>query len=424
MATAAFDGTGEAYAHITNDSRVKIWDVAAGACSHEYTPTGKHAAQLTCLAWGKVPASAPASATKKRKARQVHDVVAIGTAVGGVLLWDCSRGELRGTFGGESSGHTGKVNDLAMNAAGTLLYTCTEDCQITCWSVGTGTQSWHMSVGKNAASRLLVHADDDVLVTASTAIKIWDLSTRSSTRKLRGHAAEVTCMAYSPDHSFLVSASLDRFILVWHAAGDSSDPFVTLTLDSAPQMLTMRAVSDADDGLAELLAVSEAGGAAIWRFDPANPKKSAEASKASAKKGGKSSPRDVRPLAPSCQIMPGRGKARVAVHAARFDDSDGKSVVVCGGAQVLPAFMHICVRDNGGALLETVALEGKLAGGKGLLMAQEQGKGNKTKGKANMETEVQAPSAARARPLTARTHARTHARTRARKHTRMHIHIR
>ena len=27
MATAAFDGTGEAYAHITNDSRVKIWDV-------------------------------------------------------------------------------------------------------------------------------------------------------------------------------------------------------------------------------------------------------------------------------------------------------------------------------------------------------------------------------------------------------------
>jgi WD40 repeat protein len=35
MTTAAFDGAGDSYANITNDSRVKIWDVASGACSHE-----------------------------------------------------------------------------------------------------------------------------------------------------------------------------------------------------------------------------------------------------------------------------------------------------------------------------------------------------------------------------------------------------
>jgi hypothetical protein len=35
MAAVAFDSTGESYAHISGDSRVKIWDVASGACSHE-----------------------------------------------------------------------------------------------------------------------------------------------------------------------------------------------------------------------------------------------------------------------------------------------------------------------------------------------------------------------------------------------------
>ena len=87
-------------------------------CSGRFLPTGKHAGELTCLAWGKVPASVTASATKKKKAKQMHDVVALGNAVGGVMIYDCSRGELRQTFGGEGSGHTGKVHDLALNAAG------------------------------------------------------------------------------------------------------------------------------------------------------------------------------------------------------------------------------------------------------------------------------------------------------------------
>ena len=112
------------------------------------------------MAWGKVPASATASATKKKKAKQVHDVVVIGNAVGGLMLWDCNRAELRQTFGGEGSGHTGKVNDVALNASGTLLYSCTADCHVTCWNVSTGAQSWRMSVGKHAASRVLVHGDD------------------------------------------------------------------------------------------------------------------------------------------------------------------------------------------------------------------------------------------------------------------------
>ena len=143
------------------------------ACGR-FTPTGKQASELTCLAWGKVPASGAASASKKKKAKQVHEVVAIGNAVGGVLMWDCTRGELRQTFGGEGSGHTGKVSDVALNTSGTLLYTCTADCKLTCWNVGTGEQSWQVSVGKHAACRLLVHGDDNEIVTGSTAIKVWD----------------------------------------------------------------------------------------------------------------------------------------------------------------------------------------------------------------------------------------------------------
>jgi hypothetical protein len=315
-------------------------------CCCRFTPTGKQASELTCLAWGKVPASATASATKKKKAKQVHDVVVIGNAVGGLMLWDCNRAELRQTFGGEGSGHTGKVNDVALNASGTLLYSCTADCHVTCWNVSTGAQSWRMSVGKHAASRVLVHGDDDEIVTASTAIKIWDLSTRSSTRKLRGHAAEVSCMTYSPDHKFLISASRDRFVLVWQTAGDSSDPVVTLTLDSSPLLLAMRNTpADCDDdNKTELLAVSEAGAVAIWRFNPLmhNDTKPKSGKKA-AKTAPSSMPRDVRPLTPSCYMLPGSGKGSFPVRSARFHGVDGESVQVCGGSHVLPSFLVVPV---------------------------------------------------------------------------------
>ena len=260
------------------------------------------------------------------------------------MLWDCTRGELRQTFGGEGSGHTGQVSDVALNSAGTLLYTCTTDCQVTCWNVNSGAQSWHMSVGKHAATRLLVHGDDDEIVTASTAIKVWDVSTRTSTRKLRGHAAAVVCMTYSPDHKYLISASRDRFILVWETAGDSSDPLLTLTLDASPVQLSMRQHTDDDDDKAELLAVSDAGAAAIWRFNPRMHQDGPV--KGSAKKSKSSpaaTPRDVRPLTPSCYIAPGSGKGRAAVCAARFQGDTGESVQVCTGSQVLPHFSVVQV---------------------------------------------------------------------------------
>jgi len=382
MATVAFDSTGESYANITSDSRVKIWDVASGAASHEFSPTGKQASELTCLAWGKVPASGTASATKKKKAKQVHDVVAIGNLVGGVMLWDCSRGEVRQTFGGEGSGHTGKVHDVAINSSGTLLYTVTADCHVTCWNVSTGAQSWRTSVGKNAATRLLVHGDDDEIVTASTAIKFWDVSTRTSTRKLRGHAAAVVSITYSPDHKYLISASQDRFILVWQVAGDSSDPLLTLTLDAAPIQLSMREGTDEDDDKSELLALSEAGAVAIWRFNPTMHQDTKI--KGSAKKSNKSSPsstpRDVRPLTPHCYITPGNGKGRVHLCAARFQGEDAQNVQVCGGSQALPSFLLVKVRDAKGALMDKVSLDSKGSLSKGLLLQQEESKGKKNQG--------------------------------------------
>ena len=159
-----------------------------------------------------------------------------------------------------------------------------------------------MSVGKHAANRLLVHGDDDEIVTASTAIKMWDVSTRVATRKLRGHAAAVVCMTYSHDHKHLISAARDRFILVWQTAGESNDPVLTLTLDAAPIQLSMREGADEEDGACNLLALSEAGSAAIWRFKPQAQAAHEAKGKASAKKAGKTSPastpRDVRPLTP------------------------------------------------------------------------------------------------------------------------------
>lgn len=47
-----FDPTGELYATLTTDSRLKIWETATGNLRQEHTPTTHLADAYTCVAWG------------------------------------------------------------------------------------------------------------------------------------------------------------------------------------------------------------------------------------------------------------------------------------------------------------------------------------------------------------------------------------
>lgn len=47
-----FDATGELYATLTADSRLRIWEAGTGNLRLEHTPTEHLADAYTCMAWG------------------------------------------------------------------------------------------------------------------------------------------------------------------------------------------------------------------------------------------------------------------------------------------------------------------------------------------------------------------------------------
>jgi WD40 repeat protein len=51
LVTGRFDPTGELYATLTADSRLRIWETATGNLRLEHTPTSHLADAYTCLAW-------------------------------------------------------------------------------------------------------------------------------------------------------------------------------------------------------------------------------------------------------------------------------------------------------------------------------------------------------------------------------------
>lgn len=51
------------------------------------------------------------------------------------MLWDCAKGELRQSLGGQETGHTASVTHLAFSHSGATLYAASTDCHVTAWQV-------------------------------------------------------------------------------------------------------------------------------------------------------------------------------------------------------------------------------------------------------------------------------------------------
>lgn len=183
-------------------------------------------------------------------------VTLAGLAFDAVHLWDASSGRLRQTL----TALKGCSWDLALSHNGRLLAGRIERT-LRLVEVATDRVVLAIDLGREAPLSIAFSPDDRFLALielSGDCARLWEVPTGTEVCRLRGHRAEVECLAFAPRGLRLATGSADGTVLVWD---------VWRFLDgSTPETL---------DGLWERLALAD--GAAGWAASAAMTRRAEEA---------------------------------------------------------------------------------------------------------------------------------------------------
>uniref|UniRef100_A0A4W3GZM4 WD repeat domain 43 n=1 Tax=Callorhinchus milii TaxID=7868 RepID=A0A4W3GZM4_CALMI len=218
---------------------------------------------FSCVSMGWLCLDGPQK--KKRRSENVHsspelDLLAIGTAVGSILLYSTVKGELQNKLDG---GHVSKVNCIQWHQENGHLYSCSDDGHIAEWNARTGKVKCKWKAEKGSVSCLCISPDGKMLLSAGRGIKLWDLETKEVYKKFTGHSTAVTSLTFaairpandSPPFDgitglyFLSGAAHDRILNVWQVRSDGKDKNAVLsfTLTDEPIYVDLSTSEDRED---------------------------------------------------------------------------------------------------------------------------------------------------------------------------------
>nr|XP_056708914.1 WD repeat-containing protein 43 [Euleptes europaea] len=232
------------------DGRLRVWETPSSRLQHEYVPSAHLSAACTCLAWappgagggggggGRLAPSKEGPQRKKRKSEVIEageqlDLLAIGTAVGSVLLYSTIKGELQSKL----NGHDNKINCVRWHQDNGCLYSCSDDKNIVEWNTQTCKVKCKWKGDNSSVSSLCISPDGKMLLSAGRSIKLWDLETKEVYRHFTGHATPVSTLMFitvrPPNENqpfdgitglyFLSGAVHDRLLSVWQVRSDRKE---------------------------------------------------------------------------------------------------------------------------------------------------------------------------------------------------------
>ncbi|KAK7806194.1 hypothetical protein U0070_017534, partial [Myodes glareolus] len=197
----AFSPDGQAYfALASSDGHLRVWETANNRLHQEYVPSAHLSGTCTCLAWAPARLQAKESHQRKKRKSEVIgssdqvDLLALGTAVGSILLYSTVKGELHSKL--ISGGHENRVNCIQWHPENDCIYSCSDDKYIVEWSIQTcKVNKWK---GDNSSvSSLCISPDGKMLLSAGRTIKLWALETKEVYRHFTGHSTPVSSLRFT-----------------------------------------------------------------------------------------------------------------------------------------------------------------------------------------------------------------------------------
>ena len=132
-------------------------------------------------------------------------------------MWDFESGEFERTL----KGHTESVQDIAFDATGKLLVSCSSDLSIKLWDFSQSFSCIKTMHGHNHnVTSVTFMPQGDFIISASRDknIKIWEVATGYCVKTLIGHRDWVRMARISPCGEFIASCSNDQTVRIWSVA--------------------------------------------------------------------------------------------------------------------------------------------------------------------------------------------------------------
>ncbi len=240
---AVFSPDGRLLATVSQDTDVKLWDIASG---QEIATLTSHARPINAVAFspdGSLLATAGDDGfiilwnlstlelvtVLNGQDGAVNDILfhptenrlLAGYASSAIRLWDTAnrRSLLR------LLGHTDSIQAVTYNSDGSRFASGGADGRIIVWNGDTGASRFSIEPlvsndGRPIVINALTYSPDGTQLLAANAngtATVWDANDASLIFRIEGHAIQLDDVAYSPDGSIFATASGDNTVKVWNA---------------------------------------------------------------------------------------------------------------------------------------------------------------------------------------------------------------